>query len=145
YIADIMYTIMAFFFFALASTVIINTTMMVIFERMREIGTISAMGMKGREIVSLFFTEAFYLGLIGSAAGVLLGIGLTLLLGTTGIDYTSSMEGIEFEVSSIIYPRLDLRSTLGTFLYSLAISSLASILPTRRAAKIEPVEALRHT
>ncbi|MEA1910432.1 MAG: ABC transporter permease, partial [Spirochaetota bacterium] len=53
--ANTVYTIMAFIFFLLGSTVIINTTMMVIFERMREIGTLGALGMHGKELVRLFF------------------------------------------------------------------------------------------
>jgi len=59
------YDVIALVFFLLASTVIVNTTMMVIFERMREIGTVAAMGMTPREIVRLFFLEAFFIGAIG--------------------------------------------------------------------------------
>ncbi len=138
-----IYDIMALVFFILASSVIINTTMMVIFERMKEIGTIGAMGMTGGEIQKLFFLEAFYIGLIGALAGVILGIGLTIPLSITGIDLSASMEGIDFDISNIIYPRLSLRSTLFVYIYSVAVSSLATILPTRKAAHIEPVEALR--
>lgn len=142
-IAQRIYDIMALVFFILASSVIINTTMMVIFERMKEIGTIGAMGMTGGEIQKLFFLEAFYIGLLGALAGVILGIGLTILLSITGIDFSASMEGIDFDISNIIYPKLSLRSTLFVYIYSVAVSSLATILPTRKAAQIEPVEALR--
>ncbi len=140
-----IYDIMALVFFILASSVIINTTMMVIFERMKEIGTIGAMGMTGGEIQKLFFLEAFYIGLIGALAGVILGIGLTIPLSITGIDFSASMEGIDFDISNIIYPKLSLRSTLFVYIYSVAVSSLATIIPTRKAAHIEPVEALRST
>jgi putative ABC transport system permease protein len=142
-LAQRIYDVMALVFFILASSVIINTTMMVIFERMKEIGTIGAMGMTGGEIQKLFFLEAFYIGLIGALAGVILGIGLTIPFSITGIDLSSAMEGIDFDISNIIYPRLSLRSTLFVYIYSVAISSLATILPTRKAAHIEPVEALR--
>ena len=50
--AEMIYNVVAVFFFVLGSTVIINTTMMVIFERMREIGTLSALGMQGSVITS---------------------------------------------------------------------------------------------
>ena len=142
-LAQNIYNIMALVFFILASSVIINTTMMVIFERMKEIGTIGAMGMTGGEIQKLFFLEAFYIGLLGALAGVILGIGLTIPLSITGIDLSASMEGIDFDISNIIYPKLSLRSTLFVYIYSVAVSSLATILPTRKAAHIEPVEALR--
>ena len=101
------------------------------------------MGMTGGEIQKLFFLEAFYIGLIGALAGVILGIGLTIPFSITGIDLSGAMEGIDFDISNIIYPKLSLRSTLFVYIYSVAISSLATILPTRKAAHIEPVEALR--
>ena len=144
-LAQGIYDIFALVFFILASTVIINTTMMVIFERMKEIGTIGAMGMTGGEIQKLFFLEAFYIGLIGAFVGALLGIGLTIPLSITGIDMSASMEGIDFDISNIIYPKLSFRSTVFVYIYSVTISSLATIIPTRKAAHIEPVEALRST
>ena len=141
--AQSMYDIFALIFFLLASTVIVNTTMMVIFERMREIGTVAAMGMTPRQIVRLFFLEAFYIGGIASLIGVLVGAAITLPLSITGINVGSVMEGVSMELSSVLYPRLNVRTTVFVFFYSTAIASLASLIPSRRAAKIEPVEALR--
>ncbi|MFP4364376.1 MAG: ABC transporter permease [Spirochaetia bacterium] len=142
-LAQQIYNFIALVFFILASTVIVNTTMMVIYERYREIGTIAAMGMTGGEIVRLFFIEAFYIGLIGSAIGVLLGIGITIPLSIFGIDLTAAMEGIDIEMSGTIKTQLSWYSTVVVFLYSTVIASIASLLPSRRAAKVEPVEALR--
>jgi putative ABC transport system permease protein len=141
--AQNIYDIFALIFFLLASTVIVNTTMMVIYERMREIGTVAAMGMTPREIVRLFFLEAFYIGAIASFIGVLIGVAITLPLSKTGINVGGVMEGVSLEISSVLYPRLNIRSTVFVFFYSTAIASLASFIPSRRAAKIEPVEALR--
>jgi putative ABC transport system permease protein len=141
--AQNIYDIFALVFFLLASTVIINTTMMVIYERMREIGTVAAMGMTPREIVRLFFLEAFYIGAIAAFVGVLLGMGITVPLSRIGIDLSGAMEGVSFEIGSIIYPQLNIRSTVFVFFYATIIASLASLIPSRRAAKIEPVEALR--
>jgi len=141
--AQNIYDIFALIFFLLASTVIFNTTMMVIYERMREIGTVAAMGMTPREIVRLFFLEAFYIGAIASFIGVLIGVGITLPLSRTGINVGAVTEGVDMELSSIIYPQLNIRSTVFVFFYATAIASLASFIPSRKAAKIEPVEALR--
>jgi putative ABC transport system permease protein len=141
--AQNIYDIFALVFFLLASTVIINTTMMVIYERMREIGTVAAMGMTPREIVRLFFLEAFYIGAIAAFVGVLIGMGITIPLSRIGIDLGGAMEGVSFEIGSIIYPQLNIRSTVFVFFYATIIASLASLIPSRRAAKIEPVEALR--
>jgi len=142
--ANTAYTIMAFIFFLLGSTVIINTTMMVIFERMREIGTLGALGMHGKELVGLFFLEGMFISIIGTFIGVLAGIGFTMILGKTGIDMTEAMQGLDFEISGMVYPKLSMGKTVFVFFYSVIIASLATLIPSRKASKIEPVEALRY-
>ena len=142
-IVDTMYNFIALFFFLLGTTVIINTTMMVIYERMREIGTVAAMGMKPGEIVRLFFLEAFFISLIAAFAGALVGSGIVLAISRNGLDLSSMMQGLEMEVSPVVRPRLSVRSTVFVFFYSVAVASLASFVPSRRAARIQPVEALR--
>ncbi len=143
--ASTSYNFMALFFFVLGSSVIINTTMMVIYERTREIGTVAAMGMTGSQIVRLFFLEALALGTLGSLAGVLLGVGITIPLSFTGLDFGAAMQGVDMEISSVLYPALNLRSTVLVFVYSVAVAALASLVPASRAARIRPVEALRAT
>lgn len=141
--AGVIYNFMALFFFILGSTVIITTTMMVIYERMKEIGTIAALGMTGGEIVRLFFLEAFFLSLIGSGAGVLLGSIITLPFQFFGINFGSMLEGVSMEVSNVVYPTLRPQNMLYIFVFSVVVASAASFLPSRKAAKIEPVHALR--
>ncbi len=142
-LAGAVYNLVALFFFFLASTVILNTTIMVIFERMKEIGTLSAMGMGGKDLVRLFFLESLYIAVIGSVLGVFLGIGVTQILTRTGINLGAAMDGVDFDISSVLYPRLSLKSTVLVFFYSVVVASLVSIFPSRRASRIEPVEALR--
>ena len=142
-LAQFSYDLIALIFFILASSVIVNTTIMVIYERMKEIGTMSAMGMTGGQIQRLFFLEAFFVGILGALAGVIIGIGITLPLSSIGINFGSAMEGINMEISNTIKPALDLFSTVFVFVFSVAVSSLATLLPTRKAAHIEPAEALK--
>ena len=142
-IAQLSYDLIALIFFILASSVIVNTTIMVIYERMKEIGTISAMGMTGGQIQRLFFLEAFFIGILGSLAGVIIGIAITLPLSSTGINFGAAMEGVDMEISDIIKPSLSLYSTVIVFIFSVVVSSLATLLPTRKAARIEPAEALK--
>lgn len=141
--ANIVYNIIALVFFLLASTVIISTTMMIIHERTREIGTLSAMGMHGRELVRLFFTESAYLGAIGSFTGVLIGIAITIPLSRIGIDFGSAMDMVEMDLSSVLYPELNVRSTVLVFFFGLAVAMVSTYPSARRAAKLRPVEALR--
>ena len=141
--ANIVYNIIALVFFLLASTVIISTTMMIIHERTREIGTLSAMGMHGRELVRLFFTESAYLGAIGSLTGVLIGVAITIPLSRIGIDFGSAMDMVEMDLSSVLYPELNVRSTVLVFFFGLAVAMVSTYPSARRAAKLRPVEALR--
>ncbi|MBN2535952.1 MAG: FtsX-like permease family protein [Spirochaetales bacterium] len=140
---DIVGYYVALFFFLLGSTVIITTTIMVVYERMREIGTVAAMGMKGSQIVRLFFLESFFIGAIASIIGVLIGSGIVIPLGILGWDWSEGLESADFAMSSLLKPAWSLRNTIIIFVYSTAIASIASFFPARRAAKIQPVEALR--
>jgi len=142
-LATTIYDIFALFFFVLGSSVILNTTIMVIFERMREIGTMSAIGMSGKNLVRLFFLEAVFISVAGAFIGVVLGILFTQILNRVGIDFSSAMEGVDFEVSSIIRPELSIKSTVVVFFYSIIVASITAIIPARRASRIEPVDALR--
>lgn len=142
-LASAVYNVIALFFFLLASTVIVNTTMMVVFERRQEIGTLEAIGMSGGELVRIFFIEALILGALGAAVGLVGGIGVTAVLGRVGIDFSSAMEGVDFEMSPVLYPVLNLRSTVGAFFFAVVVSGVTSYIPTRRITRIEPVEALR--
>ncbi|MBN2439712.1 MAG: ABC transporter permease [Spirochaetales bacterium] len=142
-IIDFVGYYMGLFFFLLGSTVIITTTMMVIYERMREIGTIAAMGMKGGQIVKLFFLESFIIGAIASFVGVIIGSGITIPLSIYGMDWTEAMGEINMVISGFLRPQWDLGRTFIVFVYSTAVASFASFIPSRRAAKIQPVEALR--
>jgi len=143
-LADMIYNVMAFIFFVLGSTVIINTTMMVIYERMREIGTLGALGMHGSELTRLFFLEGTIISIIGTSIGVIAGIGIVLYLNGAGLDFTDAMSGLDFEISSVLYPELRAGRTIFVFFYSVIVASLATLIPSRKAARIQPVEALRY-
>jgi putative ABC transport system permease protein len=142
-LAENIYHIIALLFFILGSTVIITTMMMTVYERRKEIGTVAAMGMTGPEIIRLFFLEAFYLSVIGSAVGVLVGIGITYPSSIYGLDFGGAMEGIDFDITTTIYPVLNLKSTIFVFVYSTLVASLTSLIPSRQSSKVEPIKALR--
>lgn len=137
------YNVIAIVLLLLASTVIINTTMMVIFERRREIGMLEAMGMRSGELIRMFFFEALILGVIGAFVGLAGGTALSLVLGEIGIDMGASMESVDFEISPVLHPIINLRSTLLVFVGAVIVSAGTSYLPTIRITRIEPVAALR--
>jgi len=141
-VAEVAYNIIALFFFVLGSTVIINTTMMVIYERMREIGTMSALGMEGGALVSLFFLESLYIAVLGSFTGVFLGWLISYPFSIHGIDFSRVMTGMSFELSSVYYLKPSIKSLILIFFYSVGIAALSSIFPSIKAAKLDPIQAL---
>jgi hypothetical protein len=141
--ATTAYDIIAGFFFILGSTVIVNTTIMVIYERMREIGTLQALGMSGKQLITLFFYEALFIATVGAFLGVAAGTAMTALLGSVGIDFSSAMQGVDFEISNMLYPQVTFKSTVVVFFYAVIVAGLASFIPSIRAARVNAVEALR--
>lgn len=138
---DFAVAICALFFFLAGTIVIVVTTIMVINERIREIGTLSAMGMTGGEIVRLFFMEALFISAFSAFIGVVIGMSIALPLGVTGIAFP--MEGVERHISSIIRPKVNPVMCVLVYIYSVGVASLTTFFPARRAAQIEPVNALR--
>lgn len=141
--AQVIYSIMGLIFFVLASTVIINTTMMAIYERKKEIGTLEAMGMTPRELVRLFFSESLLLAILGAVSGLVAGVIFASILSRTGINFTEAFRGVDMEISPVLYPKLTVVSTVVVTIASIVVGALTSLFPTSRITRIQPVEALR--
>ena len=122
-----------------ASLGIINTLVMAILERRREIGILKALGATDRDVRSLFFAEAGAMGLFGGIFGVCLGwlIGLALTWGTTIYLRRQDLPGVK-----ISYVPWWL--ALGAIAFAVAVSLVAGLYPASRAARLSPVDALRY-
>ncbi len=127
----------------LASFVIINTMMMAIFERMREIGTMKALGMTDRELFLNFTCEGAILGAIGGTIGAVIGFVVIFLVSQNGIDLTSQFENIEMPIEYIIKPKIHISDLLVAIAISIIVPSLAAMIPARYARKLMPADALR--
>ncbi|NJN80244.1 MAG: ABC transporter permease [Anaerolineales bacterium] len=125
------------------ATVIINTLLMSVFERTREIGILTAIGMKGRQIISLFLAEASLLALGGITFGSLAGWALSAYFGKVGVYFGDL--GIQggMLLQDRIYPYLTLDAAINLIITAFIITVLASLYPARMASRMEPVEALR--
>jgi putative ABC transport system permease protein len=124
---------------AVASLGIVNTLVMAILERRREIGILKALGAADRDIRRLFFAEAGVMGLLGGIFGVALGwlIGSALTFGTNVYLHKRDLPPID--LSSV--PWWMVASAIA---FSVVVSLAAGIYPASRAAKLNPVEALRY-
>ena len=113
---------------------IANAMLMSVTERFREIGTMKCLGALDSFIVRLFLLESTFQGLAGTTAGILIGLGMTMLLalmdyGSYVFDYFPTASLLESAVYALV---------IGT-----ALSLVGAMLPAYRAAKMEPVEAMR--
>ncbi|MFW6386953.1 MAG: ABC transporter permease [Bacillota bacterium] len=144
--AESIYDIMYIFFLLLGSFVVINTMVMIIKDRTREIGMMGALGLEGRSILAVFAMEGTVMGFFGSLVGVIFGGGMTYYLSRTGLDYYSQMleEMGDLVFAPVIYPVFSLENLFFCFVLGVIITGLACLWPARRAAKMEPVDALRH-
>jgi putative ABC transport system permease protein len=122
-----------------ASLGIINTLVMAILERRREIGILKALGAADRDVQRLFFAEAGAMGLLGGVLGVGLGwlIGRALTFGTN--VYLRRQELPPIDLSSIPWWMV-----AGAIAFSFFVSLAAGMYPASRAARLNPVEALRY-
>lgn len=130
---------------AIVAVVIANTLLMSVFERTREMGILAALGMKGRQILTMFLLEAGMLGVAGIVLGIFLGSLGVLYLATVGLDVgvEAGVSSTAFALSSTIYARFAPSAVAGLSVAGLAITLLASLYPAWFAARMEPIEALR--
>ncbi len=134
-----------FFFVLLASFVIINTIMMTVYERYKEIGTLTAMGMSKKEVVLLFILEAGILSVIGSLTGSITGGIVSLILSRYGINVGKLSGGTmeQLNISNIIYLKPGINNVIFSFALGIIVTTIFAAIPARKAAKIDPVKALR--
>ncbi len=122
---------------------VMNTMYTSVLERTRHIGIMKAVGAKDRQVLGLFLVESGLLGLLGGAVGVAVG---ALMSGVTAQAVGTTL-GSAGDLSSVVetfFPRLEAWLILGALAASFVLGSLAGALPALRAARLRPVEALRH-
>lgn len=144
-LAKIIYNQIYIFLVLLSSIVVVNTMIMIVSERTKEIGMMSALGMDSRNILQLFLIEGGIMGVIGSLIGALSGTIIVDYLSEIGIDFSAALGGFSSDImiNSIIYPVSSITNTIFAFVLGATLVTIACIIPARRAVKLEPTEAMR--
>lgn len=138
-----MIDLMAFFIklmlIAVVLVSIMNVMIMAVYERIREIGTIAAIGTLPGKILSMFVLEGLFLGTMGALAGDLIGLIIILILNRVGITFDFGRE-TGLVLSATIGPS----DVLMISVIVIFISVVASLQPAFKASRMEPIKALRH-
>ncbi|MCX7029809.1 MAG: FtsX-like permease family protein [Spirochaetes bacterium] len=141
--------VMLLLVFIIAAVGVSNTMLMTIFERIRELGMMRALGMRDRDIRRVFLLEAGGIGLIGSVAGVGLGCIANYAMVRWGIDFSafvdmSSMD-IGYRISSVMHAAWNPPVIVVALLAGVLACVAVAVLPVRRALKLTITDCLRHT
>ena len=125
---------------------IVNTTLMAIFERVREFGLLKALGMRPWWIIRGVLTESFFLLILGIVAGNVLGFFSVLAFSKNGIDLSAFAAGTQmWGMSRMIFPEIWTKDLLIANILVFLLGLLVSIYPAAKAAMFTPVEALKKT
>ncbi len=127
---------------AITATVIVNTLIMSVFERTREIGILSAIGMKGPQIMSMFFFESSFLAIGGIIAGLIIG-GLMVYYASTVGFYFGDVGSTGLMIGERIYAYMRINDAVMLTIIAFIVALLAALYPAIMAARLEPVEAMR--
>ncbi|MDR0444558.1 MAG: FtsX-like permease family protein [Treponema sp.] len=140
-----IYTIVFMVFLIVASFLIINTVVMIIHERIKEIGMMGCLGMTRAEIVKVFFFESFFLAAFGALAGVIVG-GLITGIGSGFPIRLMDQFGSQFAdmpMGNAIFFQFSFGKLFQAWLMGVGVASLFTLIPSLKSAFVEPVEALR--
>ena len=125
---------------------VVNTTLMAVFERMREFGLMKALGMKPWWILREVLVESLLILICGIFIGNLMGFLSIYAFSESGIDLSALAAGAEYAgMSRIIYPAVAIKDVMAANLMVLLLGLLVSLYPAIKASRFTPVQALTHT
>jgi len=123
---------------------IINTMLMAVLERIKEIGMLMAIGMNKRRLFSMIIIESVMLTLTGGVLGILIGSGITKIFETHPINLSMFTEGLEsYGFAARVYTSLKGNTLIVITILVIITGILSAIYPARKAVKLNPAEATR--
>ena len=136
---DVMTFFVKLMLIAIVLISIMNVMVMAVYERIREIGTIAAIGTLPGKIVAMFLIEGFFLGFFGAVVGDILGIAVISVLNVAKLTFSfGRQKGL------LLSPTINLQDILVISIIVITISVIASLQPAYKASRMNPIEALRH-
>lgn len=136
-----------FFMAIIAAVGVINTILLSVYEKRKEIGILKALGMTDRQVEFLFLLEGFWIGLWGCVIGLLIGSAINVYFGIYGIDFTvataNSRANIGYDVMGIIKTKWDIPAIVTGFITGVLISCASSYYPAKKASRVSSAENLR--
>ncbi|ADU61559.1 MAG: ABC transporter permease [Pseudodesulfovibrio sp.] len=118
---------------------VLNVMLMSVFERVREIGTIAAMGTQPSTIMGMFVAEGVLLGILGTALGLLVGVAGLFVFKVSGVTFSfARMDNL------VLQPEINVPELALVVAIVLVASALAALQPAWKASRMEPVDALGH-
>jgi putative ABC transport system permease protein len=136
---DVMTFFIKIMLIAIVLISIMNVMIMAVYERIREIGTIAAIGTLPSKILSMFVIEGFCLGVLGAFIGNLIGVAVVLIINLIGIRFDFAQQK-EILLSASVDPT----DLLVVSVIVIVVAVLASLQPAFKASRMEPIAALRH-
>jgi ABC-type lipoprotein release transport system permease subunit len=127
---------------AISASVIINTLIMSVYERTREIGILSAIGMRGGRILMLFLAESSMLAIGGVIMGLIIGVLGTLYFNVNGF-YIGNMGLSGMLITDTIYAKLTMDNIINLTIMTFVVTLLSGLYPAVMASRMQPVAALR--
>jgi putative ABC transport system permease protein len=136
---DIMTFFVKVMLIAIVLISIMNVMVMAVYERIREIGTVAAIGTLPGKIVAMFLIEGFSLGLFGVIVGNILGVAVISVLNVAKLTFNfGRQKGL------LLSPSINLQDILVISIIVITISVIASLQPAYKASRMNPIDALRH-
>lgn len=135
---DLMTVFIRAMLVAIVLVSVMNVMLMAVYERIREIGTLAAIGTPPQRILGLYVGEGLLLGLIGAAAGVIISLGVVAVLRAYPLQFPFGRSIVT------LMPTISLREIAMVAALVVAMAVLASLQPAWRASRMDPIQALRH-
>jgi len=118
---------------------IMNVLVMAVYERIREIGTMSAIGTQPKTVLALFVSEGFLLGLVGTLIGILVSLLAVYILNSVTLTFSFGRQE-----NLVLVPSIAPVDVITTALLTISVAVIASLQPAWKASRMDPITALRH-